>query len=97
LHKFVKKHEKFINMTTPLTGRYVVYLPDPYSDKSDEYIKADIRLSIFISYLAKAFEVGTTALFAEIIKKIIRFIKNDDKESENSIYQQTIKGLGLKL
>jgi len=97
LYKNIKRYEKFINMTTPLTGRYVVYSSDPYADKSDEYIKADVKFTIFIVYFSAVVEEGSKTLLTEIFKRVIRLFKKDDNsESEDEICTRTLKKLGLK-
>jgi hypothetical protein len=97
LDKKLRAYERYIKMLEPFTGRSVVYLIDPYTDKSDGTIKADIRFVIFIVYLAEAFDGGLKAILTKILKGLIRIIKNDNNtESEDAIFTQILKNLGLK-
>jgi len=97
LYKNIKRYEKFINMTTPLTGRYVIYSSDPYSDKSDDYIRADVKFTIFIIYFSAVVEEGSKTLLAKLFKKVIRIFKKDSSlESEDEICIRTLKKLGWK-
>jgi len=98
LQEKLKQYEKFINMTTPLTRRHVVYLPDPYADKSDEDIKTDISFTIFIIYFAAAMEDGSKAILTKIFKGLISIFKgNLDAESGDDICRLIQRNLGLKI
>ena len=79
IHNFVKRHEKFINATTPITGRWVVYLQDPYADKSDAYIQNDIKFSILIVYFAAISEEGLKKAVTKALKGIFGIVKEIDK------------------
>jgi hypothetical protein len=70
IHKFVKKYEKFINATTPITGRWVVYAQNPYADKSDDFIKNDIKFTILIVYFAAITEEGVKTAVTKALKGI---------------------------
>ena len=75
LCKFIKKYEQFINSTTPITGRWVVYLQDPYADKSDDFIKNDIKFTIFIVYFAAVTEEGVKTAVSKALKGVFGVIK----------------------
>jgi len=97
LQKKIVEYEKLINKLTPLTGRSVIYLPNPYGSKTDEEIKADIKFTIIIVYLDVAKDEGSKTLMTEIIKRFIRFLKKDSSSaSEDSICQQILKNPALK-
>ena len=75
IHKFVKKYENFINSTTPITGRWVVYAKNPYADKSDDFIKNDIKFTILIVYFAAITEEGVKTAVTKALKGIFGIIK----------------------
>lgn len=79
ISKFVKKYEKFINATTPITGRYVIYPQDPYADKSDSYIQNDIKFTILIVYFAAISEEGVKTLVTKALKGIFGTFKENVK------------------
>ena len=70
IHKYVGKYEKFINATTPITGRWVVYADNFYADKSDEQIQTDIKFTILIVYFASITEEGVKSAVTKAIKGI---------------------------
>jgi len=76
IHEYVKKYEAFINNTTSITGRYVIYAKDHYSDKSDEYIQADIKFTILIVYFASITEEGLKIAIEKALKGIFRLAKD---------------------
>jgi|GEM_PF-2474992 len=78
IDKTVRKHEKFINATTPITGRWVVYAKNPYADKSDNYIKHDIKFSILIVYFAAISEEGVKMAVTKTLKVIFGIFKEND-------------------
>jgi hypothetical protein len=91
------KHKNFINMTTPITNRHVVFMQNPYGNKTDENIKIDIRFTIFIIYFKAVTNEILGKALTEVFKKIIRIIKNEiTEESEDNICKQIQKNLGLK-
>ena len=75
IDKFVRKYEKFINATTPITNRCVIYTQNPYADKSDDYIQADIKFSVLILYSAEIVEEGTKTLVSKIFKETFNALK----------------------
>lgn len=83
IDKFCRKYEVFINSTTIMTGRKVVYLHNPYADKTDEFIKVDIEFIIYVIYLSALMENGTKALVTRAFKGIINIFKNDNMPTEN--------------
>jgi len=70
IHKTVKKYEKFINVTSPITGHTVVYIENPYANKSDNYIQHDVKFSIFIVYFASISEEGLRIIVTQALKGI---------------------------
>jgi len=76
INEFVRKYENFINATTPITGRYVIYAKDPYADKSDEHIKTDIKFTTLIVYFAEISEESTKAVVSKALKGIFGIFKN---------------------
>jgi len=76
IHKCVKKYKKFINGTTPITGRYVVYEKDYYADKADEFIKNDVKFSIFVIYFAAVTEEGVKIAITKALKPIFGVVKD---------------------
>jgi hypothetical protein len=78
IDKFCRKYEAFINSTTIMTGRKVIYSHNHYADKTDEFIKADIEFTIYIIYLSALMENGTKALVTRAFKGIIQIFKNDN-------------------
>ena len=83
IQKNVKKYERFINATTPITGRYVVYAQNPYADKSDDYIKTDIKFTILIIYFATITEEGVKIAVTKALKGIFGGLK-DVKSTQHS-------------
>lgn len=75
IHKFVKEYEKFINATTPVTGRWVEYTQDPYADKTDDFIKNDIKFTIFIVYFEAITEEGLKMAVTKALKGIFGTVK----------------------
>jgi len=73
IDKTVRKYEKFINATSPITGRVVVYRENFYSDKSDSYIQHDIRFSILIVYFAAITEEGMKTAVTKALKGILGY------------------------
>ena len=76
--KFVRKYEKFINATTPITGKKVIYAQNPYADKSDEYIQTDIKFTILIVYFAAISEEGANIAITKALKEIFGIFKEND-------------------
>ena len=79
ISKYVRKYEKFINATTPITGRWVIYAENPYADKSDDHIKTDIKFTILIVYFAAITEEGVKTAITKALKGIFGVFKNDNK------------------
>lgn len=75
LQRFIKKYEKFINITTPITGKKVVYIENPYDDKTDEYIQTDIKFIVLIIYFAAITEESTKMLVEKAFKDIFGIFK----------------------
>jgi len=86
IHKCVKKHEKFINATTPLTGRHVINKKNYYADKTDEFIKNDIKFSIFIIYFAAVTEEGVKVAITKALKPVFGVVKKTLKTNNGSEY-----------
>ena len=80
IDKFIRKYEIFINLTTPITGRRAVYAENPYADKSDDYIKSDVKFSILIVYFAAITEESTKALVSKALKGIFLVVKNNNDD-----------------
>jgi hypothetical protein len=81
----VKKYEKFINATTPITGRWVIYSENPYADKTDEFIQNDIKFTILIVYFAAVTEESMKTAISRSLKGIFGVFKNDSsKEMEGA-------------
>ncbi|MCL2003823.1 MAG: hypothetical protein FWG72_07465 [Oscillospiraceae bacterium] len=78
IDKKVKKYEKFINATTPITGRRAIYAENPYADKSDEHIKTDIKFTILIIYFAAITEESVKMVITKALKGIFGILKNTD-------------------
>jgi len=94
----LRKHKDVINMFTPLTNRYVEFMQNPYDNKTNEEIKVDIRFTIFIIYMKAAKDAALGKALTEVIRKIIRIVKNDNSaEGEDDICRQIQRSLGLKL
>ena len=70
IDKFVRKYETFINATSFITSRKVVYLQNQYADKTDDYIKNDIKFTIFIVYFAAISEESMKMAVTKAIKGI---------------------------
>lgn len=79
ISQYVDKYRTIIDMTYPITGKYVTYQKGFYDDKSDDYIKDDLRFTVLIIYLKFAVEYGLKATSEKAIKKIF----GDIKESSN--------------
>ena len=77
ISKYVKKYEKFINATTPITGRWVIYAENPYADKSDEHIRTDIKFTILIVYFAAITEEGVKIAITKALKEIFGVYKTE--------------------
>jgi hypothetical protein len=75
IHKFVKEYETFINSTTPITGHWVIYTQDPYADKTDDFIKKDIKFTIFIVYFEPITEEGVKMAVTKALKGIVGTVK----------------------
>jgi len=75
IHKYAKDYEVFINATSSITGRKVVYFKDYYIDKSDSYITNDIKFTIFIVYFAAITEKGTGVALNKVFKEIFKATK----------------------
>jgi len=75
IHKFVNKYEKFINATSTVTGRWVEYQKDYYADKSDDFIKKDIKFTIFIVYFAAVTEEGVKMAITKALKPVFGVVK----------------------
>ena len=83
INKTVRKYEKFINATSTITGRFVVYRKDFYADRSDSYIQHDIKFSIFIIYFASITEKGVKTAVTKTLKEtfgLLKEIKKIDKD-----------------
>lgn len=78
ISQFVKKYEKSINATTPITGRYVIYTQDPYAGKSDDFIQNDIKFTILIVYFAAVSEEDVKTLVTKALKEIFGTYKEND-------------------
>jgi len=75
IHKFVKKYSKFINATTPITGRWVINEKDYYADKTNEFIKNDVKFTIFIIYFAAITEEGVKMAITKALKPVFGVAK----------------------
>ena len=71
LNRLIRKYERFINATSSITGRIVIYLHDPYADKTDDNIKTDIKFTIFFVYFATITEEGVKTAVSKALKGIL--------------------------
>lgn len=66
----VNKYEKLINLLSCITGRYVIYEPDYYADKTDEIIFCDLKYIRNVIYFDEIKNTGLEMTLTKALKKL---------------------------
>lgn len=66
----VNKYEKLINLLSYITGRYVIYEPNYYADKTDEIIFCDLKYIRNVIYFDEIKNAGLEMILKKALKKL---------------------------
>ena len=97
LDKNIREYEGTISLLSVFTNKHVVYQKDPYGDKTDVEIVADVKYTIFIIYFQAVKDELTKSALTKLIKEIIKLLKKEKvAEGDNGICERMLKKLDLK-
>ena len=68
--QYINKYKNILNFLSKFTGRYIIYEPNFYIDKSDEIILCDLKYIRNVIYVDEIKNVGLEYVFEKALKKL---------------------------
>lgn len=68
--QYINKYKNILNFLSKFTGRYIIYEPNFYIDKSDEIILCDLKYIRNVIYVDEIKNAGLEYVFEKALKKL---------------------------
>lgn len=68
--QYINKYKNILNFLSKFTGRYIIYEPNFYNDKSDDIILCDLKYIRNVIYADEIKNVGLEHLLEKALKKL---------------------------
>ena len=68
--QYINKYKNILNFLSKFTGRYIIYEPNFYIDKSDEIILCDLKYIRNVIYVDEIKNAGLEYVFEKAFKKL---------------------------
>lgn len=72
--QYINKYKNILNFLSKFTGRYIIYEPNFYIDKSDEIILCDLKYIRNVIYVDEIKNAGLEYVFEKALKKLGYFL-----------------------